>query len=67
LSHDPDDPGEDENSSKNTELGKGIGAGMKNLGPQVRMRSSILTVADKHLREYWNGRGEAPGLRALAV
>ncbi len=47
LSHDPDDPGDNEDSSKNTELGKGIGAGMKNLGHsrqplrQVRTRSSI--------------------------
>ena len=46
LGHDPDDSGDNEDSSENTELGKGIGAGMKNLGHgqslrQRRTRSSI--------------------------
>jgi predicted nucleotidyltransferase len=57
LSHDPDDPGEDEDSAENTELGKGIGAGMKNLGhsgnrfDKCERAAAYHTVPDKHLRE----------------
>jgi Protein of unknown function (DUF433) len=55
LSHDPDDPGEDEDCSENTELGKGIGAGMKNLGHGGNRFDKCERAAayhtDKHLRE----------------
>jgi hypothetical protein len=60
LSQDPDKPGKNEDSSEDTELGKSIGAGMKNLGHgckrshKCERAAAYHTVAEKHPKENYN-------------
>ena len=48
LYHDPDDPGQNEDSPEDTELGERVGTGMKNLGHWTIALTSAKRAAAYH-------------------